>query len=119
LILFSEKYLLFGTDENNIADKPLNVKILYLMQKYQFISLLRRRIDYKGTLENINKDASSLYLTYDQEIVLEDLNNFEFRSFGRINAQYQEKTDNVRMASKPIISNEIVDANTQDKNSIG
>jgi hypothetical protein len=35
------------------------------------------------------------------------------------NAQYQEKTNNVRMASQPIISNEIVDANTQDKNSIG
>jgi hypothetical protein len=47
------------------------------------------------------------------------LNNFDFRSFGRINAQYQEKTNNVRMASQPIISNEIVDANTQDKNSIG
>ena len=71
------------------------------------------------TIENINKDASSLYLTYDQEIVLEDLNNFDFRSFGRINAQYQEKTSNVRMASQPIISNEVVDANTQDKNSIG
>jgi hypothetical protein len=78
-----------------------------------------RADSFAPTIENINKDASSLYLTYDQEIVLEDLNNFEFRSFGRINAQYQEKTSNVRMTSQPIISNEIVDANTQDKNSIG
>ena len=74
---------------------------------------------FAPTLENINKDLSSICLTYDQQIVIEDLNNFDFRSFGGINTQAQEKTDNVRMSNPPIISNEEVDANTQDKKAIG
>ena len=74
---------------------------------------------FAPTLENINKDMSSIYLTKDQQIVIEDLNNFDFRSFRGINTQAQERTDNVRMSNPPIISNEEVDANTQDKNSIG
>jgi hypothetical protein len=74
---------------------------------------------FSPTVENINKDKSSIYLTYDQQIDITDLNNFSFRSFGGLNAQFQEKTNNVRMSQQPIISNEIVDAETQDKNSIG
>jgi hypothetical protein len=74
---------------------------------------------FAPTLENINKDFSSIYLTKDQQIVIEDLNNFDFRSFGGINAQAQERTDNVRMSNPPIISNEEVDSNTQDKKAIG
>lgn len=74
---------------------------------------------FAPTLENINKDLSSIYLTKDQQIVIEDLNNFSFRSFGGIKTQAQERTDNVRMSNPPIISNEEVDANTQDKKAIG
>ena len=74
---------------------------------------------FSPTVENINKDKSSIYLTYDQQIDITDLNNFSFRSFGGLNAQFQEKTNNVRMSQQPIVSNEIVDAETQDKNSIG
>jgi hypothetical protein len=66
-----------------------------------------------------SKLLSSIYLTKDQQVVIEDLNNFDFRSFRGINTQAQERTDNVRMSNPPIISNEEIDANTQDKNSIG
>ena len=70
-------------------------------------------------MENINTDFSSIYLTKDQQIIIEDLNNFDFRSFGGIRTQAQERTDNVRISNPPIISNQEIDANTQDKNAIG
>jgi hypothetical protein len=74
---------------------------------------------FSPTIENINSDASSIYLTKDQEIVLTDINNFQFRSFGSsTKTQYQSNIDAI-VTDKKIISNEIVDANTQDKNSIG
>jgi hypothetical protein len=74
---------------------------------------------FAPTLENINTDFSSIYLTKDQQIIIEDLNNFDFRSFGGIRTQAQERTDNVRISNPPIISNQEIDANTQDKNAIG
>jgi hypothetical protein len=78
-----------------------------------------KKDQFAPTLENINKDVSSFYMTVDQEIILEDLNNFSFRSFGGIRTQAQENTDNVRVITPPIISNEEIDAASQDRNAIG
>lgn len=80
---------------------------------------LNKKDKFSPTIENINSDASSIYLTKDQEIILTDMNNFEFRSFGASTKTQYQQNINAVVTDKKIISNEIVDANTQDKNSIG
>lgn len=114
---FSEKYLLFGTNENNISDKPLNIKILYLMQKYEFISLLRRKMDYKGTLENINKDVQN-GITINLEQVL---NKDSFRSelTKAINQEIQSGIRDVSIkGSKFKVQNEVLNKYLRDTSAL-
>lgn len=66
---------------------------------------------FASTVENINRDKSSIYLTAGQEIVLEDLNNFPLSSFNTaINPQVERFN---AIPAKPI-SNEVMSAQEQD-----
>lgn len=69
---------------------------------------------FDTTVEDINKDGSSIYLTSTQNIFLEDINNFPLKSFGI----------NINVVSQPIlqipkkpVSREVTSARTQDQNS--
>lgn len=65
------------------------------------------------TVEDINRDGSSIYLTEDQEIVMNDLNFFPKRSYSlgqSVNPQIQE----VVTIEKTPVSNEFVSAQDQD-----
>ena len=68
---------------------------------------------FATTVEDINSDKSSIYLTAGQEINIDDLSEFPLDSFGiSINSQVQ----NVITITQPILSNETVDASSQDLN---
>ena len=69
-----------------------------------------------STVEDINRDMSSIYLTAGQEVILEDLNNFPLSSFQtKINPQSARYNT---IPNKPI-SNEMVSAASQDTKSAG
>lgn len=66
---------------------------------------------FASTVENINRDKSSIYLTAGQEVVLEDINNFPLSSFNTaVNPQVERFN---AIPAKPI-SNEIISAADQD-----
>jgi len=71
---------------------------------------------FSSTVENINRDKSSIYLTAGQEVVLEDINNFPLSSFGTGIDPQVERFNSIPV--KPI-SNEIVSAADQDKKTQG
>jgi hypothetical protein len=71
---------------------------------------------FSYTIENINRDKSSIYLTAGQEVVLEDINNFPLSSFGTGIDPQVERFNSIPV--KPI-SNEIVSAADQDKKTQG
>lgn len=70
---------------------------------------------FSTIIENINTDASSIYLTNGQEIILEDINNFPKQSYGITVNNLQQPI--IQVLKKPI-SNDSIDAQTQDTNSI-
>ena len=68
---------------------------------------------FSTTVEDINSDKSSIYLTAGQEVVLEDISNFPFASYGRgIDPQNQNILEIELMPT----TNDAVDAATQDAN---
>lgn len=70
---------------------------------------------FSTTVEDINTDAASIYLTNGQEIILEDINNFPKQSYGLTVNNLQQPI--IQIYKKPI-SNDAIDASTQDKNSL-
>jgi len=66
-------------------------------------------------VENVNQDGSSIWMTSTQQINI-NLTAFPLKSFG-ISIIPEDQT--TYESTKPPISNEFIDANTQDKNSIG
>lgn len=70
---------------------------------------------FSTTVEDINTDASSIYLTNGQEIILEDINNFPKQSYGITVNNLQQPI--IQTFKKPI-SNDAIDASTQDKNAL-
>lgn len=71
---------------------------------------------FDATIEDINRDGSSIYMTSTQEIFLEDINNFPLNSFGVSITPISQPT--IQLNSVPI-SNDILAASEQDKNNIG
>lgn len=67
---------------------------------------------FSSTVENINRDKSSIYLTSGQEVVLEDINNFPLGSF---NAQINPQIERFNSIQAKPISNEILSATSQDE----
>lgn len=68
---------------------------------------------FSTTVEDINSDKSSIYLTAGQEVVLEDISNFPFASYGRgIDPQNQNILEIELMPT----TNDAVSAATQDAN---
>jgi hypothetical protein len=71
---------------------------------------------FASTVEDINTDKASIYLTSGQEIVLEDINNFPKDSYGIVVNNTQQTI--ISIYNKPV-SNDSIDAATQDKNALG
>jgi hypothetical protein len=68
---------------------------------------------FSTTVEDINSDKSSIYLTAGQEIVLEDVSNFPFASYGKgVDPQNQNILEIELMPT----TNEVISAATQDAN---
>lgn len=71
---------------------------------------------FDAIVEDINVDGSSIYLTSTQEVNLIDINNFPLNSFGvAINPIVQQVVE----IQKAPISNDVISAQEQDKNTIG
>lgn len=66
-------------------------------------------------IEDINKDGSSMWMTSTQEIKM-DLSDFPLASF---DISVTPAINNVTQISRPPVSNEFVDASTQDKTALG
>lgn len=71
---------------------------------------------FDTTIEDINKDGSSIYLTSTQEIFLEDINNFPLKSFGSAIDPISQPV--LQIPRKPVLT-EITSPSEQDKKSIG
>lgn len=71
---------------------------------------------FDGTVENINRDGSAIYMTSTQEIFLEDINSFPLNSFGKsVDPIVQPLYTTTRIPT----SNFGISAATQDENSLG
>ena len=71
---------------------------------------------FAATIEDINKDDSSIYLTSSQKIVLEDLaNGFPFRSYGKALSKQSQTILEIEQAPT---SNDILSAQQQDSTAI-
>jgi hypothetical protein len=99
-------------------DKPITIitnghsKLNYLTNRGSDINL-----PWDPTVENINYDDSSIYMTSGQTIVLEDINNFPLDSFG---TGIQVQTQNVTVATDlTYVSNESDSAKNQDNKALG
>ena len=70
---------------------------------------------FAATIEDINKDDSSIYLTSSQKIVLEDLVNFPFDSYGKTLLKQSQTILEIEQAPT---SNDILSAQQQDSTAI-
>jgi hypothetical protein len=70
---------------------------------------------FAATIEDINSDDSSIYLTSSQKIVLEDLVNFPFRSYGKGLAKQSQTILEIEQAPT---SNDVLSAQEQDSTAI-
>jgi hypothetical protein len=70
---------------------------------------------FATTIEDINKDDSSIYLTSNQKIVLEDVVNFPFRSYGKGITKQSQVILEIEQAPT---SNDILSAQQQDSTAI-
>jgi hypothetical protein len=70
---------------------------------------------FAATIEDINKDDSSIYLTSTQKIVLEDVVNFPFRSYGKGLSKQSQVILEIEQAPT---SNDILSAQQQDSTAI-
>ena len=68
---------------------------------------------FSTTVEDINTDAASIYLTKDQSIILDDIDNFPMNSYGKSVASTNVSTTTL-IFQKPL-SNDYASANDQDK----
>lgn len=104
----------FNTWSNN--SQGTNGDPITIITNSQGKRKIREADKFNTIVEDINVDGSSIYLTSTQEINLVDINNFPLASFGTaINPIIQ----NVVEVQKKPISDEIISAESQDKNTIG
>ena len=68
---------------------------------------------FDTTVEDINKDGSSIYMTSTQAIFLEDINSFPLKSFGNNIDPVSQPV--LQIPRKPILT-EITSPSEQDKN---
>jgi len=80
-------------------------------------SLTKVEKDSPVTVENINRDGSSIYLTSGQDIEIEDLNLFPRRSYSETNKFNPQKQEVTTVETLPK-SNDITSPADQDKNAI-
>lgn len=104
----------FNTWSNNSQDK--NGDPITIITNSQGKRNIKEENKFNPIVEDINIDGSSIYLTSTQEINLVDINNFPLASFGVAIAPITQKV--VEVQKKPI-SDEVISATTQDKNTIG
>jgi hypothetical protein len=69
--------------------------------------------DSPTTVEDINRDGSSIYMTSTQAILLNDINNFEIRSW-KLNTSVDPNTNTVIVPEQPPISNDFLSPQEQD-----
>jgi hypothetical protein len=99
---------------NNWSNSGTNGDPITILINNQGTKSLTSKFD--ATVEDINRDGSSIYMTSTQEIFLEDINNFPLNSFGTSISTVDQPV--IELTSIPI-TNEIIPADEQDKNSIG
>jgi hypothetical protein len=99
---------------NNWSNSGTNGDPITILINNQGTKSLTSKFD--ATVEDINRDGSSIYMTSTQEIFLEDINNFPLNSFGTPISTVDQPV--IELTSIPI-TNEIIPADEQDKNSIG
>ena len=68
---------------------------------------------FDTTVEDINKDGSSIYMTSTQAIFLEDINSFPLKSFGNNIDPISQPV--LQIPRKPVLT-EITSPSEQDKN---
>lgn len=69
------------------------------------------------TVEDINKDGSSIYMTSTQPIVIEDINTFQIRSW-KLSTSVDPKINTVVISEQVPRSNEFISAKDQDDKSL-
>jgi hypothetical protein len=71
---------------------------------------------FDPVVEDINRDGTAIWMTSNQEVFLEDINNFPLNSFGTAITPISQPV--TRLIERPI-SNEVTSPQSQDQNSIG
>jgi len=99
---------------NNWSNSGNNGDPITIIVNKQGTKSLTSKFD--ATVEDINRDGSSIYMTSTQEIFLEDINSFPLNSFGTSISPVDQPV--IELRSIPL-TNEIIPADEQDKNSIG
>jgi hypothetical protein len=102
-------------DVNNWSNNSVNGKPITMIVNSQKIP---NKVESESptTIENINRDGSSIYLTSGQEITMVDLNNFPNRSYGNTNSINPQVDQVIIIEQLPIINDFVPPAN-QDNNS--
>jgi hypothetical protein len=120
-IRFGSSYNDKRTENPWSIDGPNAAPITIIRNGQGKIPLINRQSNsirgpWDPTVENINYDDSSIYLTSGQSIVIEDLNNFPLNSFGTsIRIQIDSTIINLNKAP---VSNDISSARDQDDQAI-